>query len=130
MFGKKKTKKVYRDNNSRNKRYGKRYIEKSRERKPRRKEMNMKVNILFGSLLVVVIAVILLSRYTQITKIQMETTAFDKEIAELSEKRNAIKLELEEIKDSGWIEKQAKLRMNMRKANEDQIILLDIDESK
>ena len=35
--------------------------------------------------------------------------------------------ELEEIKESGLIEKQAKDRMNMRKANEDQIIYLDVE---
>lgn len=110
--------------------YGKKYIQKSDDVMMEYKRSNTKISIILGAITVAVIAGILLSRYTQITKVQMEITTAEKEITELTEKRNAVKLQLEEIKDSGWIEKQAGLRMNMRKASEDQIILLDIKETK
>ena len=47
-------------------------------------------------------------------------------LEELEEKRDSLNLELEEIKDSGLIEEQAKLRINLRKAKKDQIISLDL----
>ncbi len=144
MFGSRKTKKdkkrdrierMERDDSRKIKvrkkrKYGKKYIQKSDDTMMEYKKSNTKINILLGAILVVVIASVLLSRYTKITEVQMEITTAEKEITELTEKRNVIKLELEEIKDSGWIEKQAGLRMNMRKASEDQIILLDIKETK
>lgn len=90
------------------------------------KTIKKKLNVLLYSLTIALMCIFLLSRYAYTSKIQMEVTNKNKEINALKEKKNLLRLELEEIKDSGYIEKQAKIRMNMRKANKDQIILIDV----
>ena len=97
------------------------------EKKPVNKKLRFKLNILFTSLIILPICVLLLSRYTKTTELLMETTIINKEIEELNDKKGKLELELEEIKDSGWIEEQAKVRMNMKKAKSDQIIFIDVE---
>lgn len=90
------------------------------------KKIKIKMSILLYSLAIVLICIYLLSRYAHTTEIQMELTNKNKEINVLKEKKSLLRLELEGIKDSGYIEKQAKIRMNMRKANEDQLIFINV----
>lgn len=95
-------------------------------KQPRNNKINVKLSILLYSAVIVFMCVYLLSRYARTTELQMEVTNKEQKIIELTEEKNKLNLELEEIKDSGWIEEQAKVRMNMRRANKDQIIYLDI----
>lgn len=95
-------------------------------KQPRKNKANIKLSILLYSAVIVFMCIYLLSRYAKTTKLQMEVIEKEQKIAELTEEKSKLDLELEEIKDSGWIEEQAKVRMNMRKANKDQIIYLDI----
>ena len=90
------------------------------------KDTKMKLNILLYSMAIVLICIYLLSRYSHTTEIQMKLSDKKKEINTLTEKKHLLRLELEEIKDSGYIEKQAKIRMNMRRANEDQLIFIEV----
>lgn len=85
-----------------------------------------KLNMIFVSLVALCICILMLSGYTHIAELQKEIMGIDAEIVKLDQKKNELLLKLEEIKDSGWIEEEAKLRMNMRKARKDQIIYLDI----
>lgn len=94
--------------------------------KPNNEGTKTKLSVLLYSLAIVLMCIYLLSRYADTTKIQMELTNKDKEIEILREKKKVLRLELEEIKSSGYIEKQAKIRMNMRRANKDQVILIDV----
>lgn len=122
MLVAKKRKKIYT-----NKKRKPRKKRKTRDPKgPMNKKVRMKLSILLYALIIVVVAVFLLSRYAQTTSLQMRVTEKTKQIEELEEKRSSLNLELEEIKDSGLIEEQAKLRINLRKAKKDQIIYLDL----
>lgn len=122
MLVAKKRKKIYT-----NKKRKPRKKRKSRDPKgPMNKKVRMKLSILLYALIIVVVAVFLLSRYAQTTSLQMRVTEKTKQIEELEEKQSSLNLELEEIKDSGLIEEQAKLRINLRKAKKDQIIYLDL----
>ena len=95
-------------------------------RGPQNKKVRMKLSVLFYVLIIGSISIFLLSRYAKTTRLQMELTEKITEIEELEEKQDDLNLKLEEIKDSGLIEEQAKLRINLRKANKDQIIYLDL----
>ena len=95
-------------------------------KKPRSEKMNVKLSILLYSLVIVLTSIYLLSRYAEITGLQKTVIEKENEIIELQDKKSELNLKLEEIKDSGWIEEQAKARMNMRKAKGDQIIYLDV----
>ena len=100
----------------------------NRNKKPMSKKMKVKVNILLNSLTVVLICILLLSRYAKTTALQMKITEKNKQIEELSDKKIQMNLELEQIKESGLIEEEAKIRLNMRKAKNDQIIYLDVEQ--
>lgn len=117
-----KRKKVY----TNKKRKPKKKMRKGGPRGPKNKEVRMKLSILLYALIIVFSSIFLLSRYVKTTRIQKEVTEKSKQIEGLQEKQSDFNLELEEIKDSGLIEEQAKLRINLRKAKEDQIIYLDL----
>ncbi len=120
MLVAKKGKKVYN-----NKKKPKKKRKSGGPRGPRNKKLKMKLNILLFALIIAFSFIFLLSRYERTTSLQMKVTEKTKEIEELEEKRSGLSLELEEIKDSGLIEEQAKIRLNLRKAKKDQIIYLD-----
>lgn len=96
-------------------------------KKPANKKLRFKINVLLASLAIVPICVLLLARYTRTTELLMDTATINKQIEKLEDKKGKLELELEEIKDSGWIEEQAKIRMNMKKAKSDQIIFIDVE---
>lgn len=115
-------KKVY----SKKKRKPRKKRKKRGPRGPKNKKVRMKLSVLLYVLIIGSISIFLLSRYAKTTRLQMELTEKATEIEELEEKQDDLNLKLEEIKDSGLIEEQAKLRINLRKANKDQIIYLDL----
>lgn len=122
----KKRKKVY-TKNKRKPKMNRKAKKSNRNKKPMSKKMKVKVNILLYSLTVVLICILLLSRYAKTTALQMKITEKNKQIEELSDKKIQMNLELEQIKESGLIEEEAKIRLNMRKAKNDQIIYLDVE---
>jgi len=67
--------------------------------------------------------------YAQITQIKMEVTKLDKEIAELKKYRTDISLELEKIKESGWIEKEAETKLGMRYPTDEQIVYISVEDN-
>ncbi|AFS78306.1 cell division protein [Gottschalkia acidurici 9a] len=103
---------------------------KNKKKEKQKKKIDAKVKIKLSILSYAVIfacsCIFLLSRYAHITEVQMQVDKINREISELEEENHVLMLKLEEIKDSGWIEEQAKVRMNMRKANSDQIVYLNV----
>ncbi|KNF09927.1 cell division protein [Gottschalkia purinilytica] len=96
--------------------------------KNNRKKSNIgvKLKIIFCSAIVFVSCIFLLSRYAYITKIRLDVSKLEKEVVTLNDKKSDLKIELEKIKDSGWIEQQAKEKINMRPAREDQLIYINV----
>lgn len=126
MLRGRKRKKTY-TKNKRKPKTSRRDKKRNKKRKPMSKNVKTKLNILLYSLCVAFICILLLSRYAQTTELQMKVTDKNKEIEELSEKKSQMNLKLEEIKESGLLEEQAKIRLNMRRAKDDQIIYLNIE---
>lgn len=118
----------FRPKNTRNQRKPRDYTKEYNEvKKLSNKKLKFKLNILLASIIIAVICVFLLSRYKNTTELLKDTTIIKSQIEELEDKKGKVQLELEEIKDSGWIEEQAKIRMNMKKAKSDQIIFIDVE---
>ena len=115
----KREKKTYPKKTKRNKK-------KQKQKKKMDAKVKIKLSIISYSVIFACSCVFLLSRYAHITEVQMEVDKMNREISKLEENNHVLMLKLEEIKDSGWIEKQAKIRMNMRKANGDQIVYLNV----
>lgn len=107
------------------------YLDKNKRRKKQkiksRNTVNLKLSALMYSIMVACVCILLLSRYAHITEIRKKTAEANASVIELEERKHRLNLELEDIKKSGWIEEQASLRMNMRKAKGDQIVYLDVN---
>lgn len=71
----------------------------------------------------------ILFRYAQMTQIKMEVSNLDKEIEELNKYKTDISIQLEEIKESGWIEKEAEEKLGMVYPSSDQIIYISVKDN-
>lgn len=69
---------------------------------------------------------LVLSRYATVSKLQHENAAFIEQRDKLEITRNDLKNNIEEINDSDWLKTQAEERINMRDAQPEQIIELDL----
>lgn len=90
---------------------------------------SFKVKIFGLALLALIICLGVLFRYAQITQIKMEVSKLDKEIIELKKHKVDISLELERIKESGWIEKEAESRLGMVYPTDEQIVYIAVNDN-
>lgn len=58
----------------------------------------------------------------------MELAKLDKEITQLKKHRLDISLDLEKIKESGWIEKEAETRLGMMYPTDEQVLYISVNE--
>jgi len=94
--------------------------------KRRKNNSLLKVKFFGLALLTLFICLGVLFGYAQITQVKMEVSKLDKEIVELKKHKVDISLELERIKDSGWIEKEAEDRLGMIYPEDEQVIYLSV----
>ncbi len=94
------------------------------------KKSNSKLKIkAFGfALLTLVVCLGVLFGYAKITQIKMELAKLDKEITQLKKHRLDILLDLEKIKESGWIEKEAETRLGMMYPTDEQVLYISVNE--
>lgn len=97
-----------------------------KQSKNRKSNSLLKVKVFGLALLTLVICLGVLFGYAQMTQIKMEVSKLDKEIAELKKHKVDISLELERIKESGWIEKEAEDRLGMIYPSDDQILYISV----
>lgn len=97
-----------------------------KQSKNRKSNSLLKVKVFGLALLTLVICLGVLFGYAQMTQIKMEVSKLDKEIAELKKHKVDISLELERIKESGWIEKEAEDRLGMIYPSDDQIVYISV----
>lgn len=103
--------------------------------KPKEVKKNKKSNALvkmkaFGlALFTLIVCLGVLFGYAQITQIKMEVTKLDKEITELKKHKTDISLELEKIKESGWIEQEAEAKLGMSYPTDEQIVYISVEDN-
>lgn len=109
--------------------YDKPSIKKSNTVTQRGKENNvaLKVKIFLYALAMLVICLTILLRYTYITKVQIEVLQLNKEIDNLNEEKLELFLELDKLKETRWIERQAMAKLDMRYPNDSEKIYVSVD---
>src|SRR5690554_12334 len=75
-----------------------------------------------------ILALFILYRYANITKIRLEITELEKQKIELEKEKENLVGELEAIKSSSKIEEDAIIKLGMDYPTEDQVVYVDIDE--
>lgn len=104
------------------------YVRQTKKLKPCRKSnFSLKLKAFGIALLTLFICLGVLFRYAQMTQIKMEVSKLDKEINELSKHKTDISLELERIKESGWIEGEAESKLGMVYPAKDQIVYISVN---
>lgn len=97
-----------------------------KQSKNRKTNSLLKVKVFGLALLTLVICLGVLFGYAEMTQIKMEVSKLDKEIVELRKHKVDISLELERIKESGWIEKEAEDRLGMMYPADEQIVYISV----
>lgn len=104
------------------------YSREAKKVKPSRKSnFFLKLKAFGIALLTLFVCLGILIRYTQMTQIKMEVSKLDKEISELNKYKTDISLELERIKESGWVEEEAEKRLGMVYPTNEQIVYVSVN---
>lgn len=104
------------------------YLRETKKNKHIRKNnFSLKLKAFGIALLTLFVCLGVLIRYAQMTQIKMEVSKLDKEISELSKHKIDISLELEKIKESGWIEGEAEKRLGMVYPTNEQIVYVSVN---
>lgn len=102
---------------------------KVKRKRPMSRKLKSKLNLLYGIGIMVVLTILMISRYATISELEYKISDIDSKIEELQSEKHDLGIEIEEIKDSDWLKDQAEERINMRTADIDQIVELDLDGS-
>lgn len=90
-------------------------------------KLSFKINILLGAFFLVLMCVALLLSYAQVTSLKYKITEQKTEISKVTEEIQRYDIDLDKIRESGWIEKYALQKLNMKYPVEDQVIYLKVN---
>ncbi len=96
-------------------------------KKIKKTNSSLKIKVFGMALLILAVSLGVLFRYAQMTQIKMEVSKLDKQINELNKHKTDISLELDRIKESGWIENEAQNRLGMIYPHNEQIVYVSVD---
>ncbi|SHJ56185.1 septum formation initiator family protein [Tepidibacter formicigenes] len=93
-----------------------------------KKKKNRKLNILsiFG-LFILCIIIIFMYRYSIVSSLKYEVQSLNKELENKKNKKKQLYLELDNLSKSGFIEKEAKERINMIYPTDEQTVYIKVD---
>lgn len=94
----------------------------------KKNNFSAKIKFFAFAFLALFICLGVLYRYAQITQIKMEVSKLENEIKSLSKQKVDMSLDLERIKESGWIEKEAETRLGMTYPTNEQIIYITVND--
>ncbi|SCG83204.1 cell division protein FtsL [Proteiniborus sp. DW1] len=109
------------------------YVEESqkvstkRVKQSKKSNSNLKIKAFGFALLTLAICLGVLFGYAKITQVKMEILKLDNEIVQLKKHRLDISLDLEKIKESGWIEAEAESRLGMMYPTDEQIVYVSVN---
>ncbi len=99
----------------------------SKVKKIKKTNSSLKIKVFGMALLILFVSLGVLFRYAQMTQIKMEVSKLDKQINELSKHKTDVLLELDRIKESGWIEKEAESKLGMVYPSNEQIVYVSVN---
>jgi cell division protein FtsL len=101
------------------------------EKKAKKKKLKRKIlkKIVKASSILVVLGLIIaiLCGYSIVSELKYELNALNKELDKKLEKKDNIRVELDVLSKSGYIEEEAKTRLNMDSPKGDQIEYIDVE---
>lgn len=103
-------------------------INSARDKRKSKKIVLMKIKMIMFSFLILAIALVVLLRYAHITKMKYDITMLDKEIEKLNSQKQYLLIELEKIKESKWIEKEAEQRLGLKYPTNDQTVYVTVED--
>ncbi len=106
-----------------------RTIQNKKNIRKAKKRVALKFKILSYAIIMLVICLSLLLRYTYIAQYRIQISSLDKEISSLAKKKENLEIELDKIKDSEWIELEAREKLGMDYPTSSQTVYLSVDES-
>ncbi len=101
---------------------------RDRRRKANKKKSKARLSFLKTVVIIFLICIFILNRYTKITRLNYEVSNLEKEVVELTREKEDLKTELEGLKNVAKIEKHAKLQLGMDYPTEEQIVSLNVKE--
>ena len=98
--------------------------------KKRKPNASFKSKIIFWATIALAVCIAILFRYAQISNIQYDMVKYQHQIIDLKNEKQQLKLELEGIMESGYIEKQAKEKLGMQYPTDEQIVVVNISDEE
>lgn len=98
------------------------------EKKKKNEKVAYKLIAMVIAMIGLILSLIVLYRYTTITKIRLDISKLEAQKIELEKERDDLLAELESIKSSAKIEEDAFTKLGMCYPSDDQIVYLDVEE--
>lgn len=80
--------------------------------------------------IVFVFSILILTRFTAITEVRYNVNSLEKQLETLEIEKTKLKVEVEKVSKSGWIESEAKTRLQMDYPIAEQIISINVNPAK
>jgi len=103
--------------------------EKHLQIRRRKQKKHRFVKILITSIVGIVFAcsILILTRFTAITEARYNVSSLEKRLERLEIEKTKLGIEVEKVSKSGWIESEAKIRLQMDYPTAEQIICINVD---
>ncbi|WP_042681473.1 cell division protein FtsL [Anaerosalibacter massiliensis] len=110
------------------------YTERNKTRKPKKNNKNKKnksndkLKFLLCATIILLTCLLILLRYTYITKMRLEVSKLENEKNQLEKEKQEAVAELDRVKSASKIEEDAKVKLGMDYPTDEQVVYVSIDE--
>ncbi len=102
-----------------------------KKNKKKKKNYRFEKILIIGTLgIVLVFSMLLLKRFMDITEAKHRVNSLQNQIVRLETEKEKLRVEVETVSRSGWIESEAKSRLEMIYPTQDQVIHININPAK
>lgn len=101
---------------------------KSKIKNRKKNNIKNKLKLFTSATMVLILCMLVLLRYADITKTRLEITKLESEKIELEKEREDLTAELDRVKSSIKIEEDAKTKLGMDYPTEDQIVYVSVED--
>ncbi len=101
-----------------------------RNKKPKQDYRFEKIIVTTSLAIIFVFSILLLTRFMSITEVKHTVNKLQNRVEDLEIEREKLRVEVEKVSKSRWIEEEAKSRLNMVYPSSDQMIYININPTK
>lgn len=99
---------------------------KEKEKAQKTENVSLKIKVFFYATIILAVCIVVLLRYAYISQLKYDLGTDMNTVEELSQERQRLMLDLEQIKDSGRIEEIAKKELGLQYPTEQQVIYVRV----